>query len=259
MLKRERHRVYAVLGAPPSEFRPLKAAELAGWPNMAASHFGAGWLHRSPHLVMGRVELTSFGSTHRRLKGVQIHQSEFLVASDLQTVRNTLVTTPARTLFDLAAGLNPYLLAKVFQDFDRRGLLDLSEMVEMDARLGGRGRAGTRLMRRLIERAVEILPGDSDLEVRIMEQLIALGVTPPVQQFQVIVGGRVYIIDLAWPWVKVGLEVDGFESRATREALEHDTERTNALQAAGWEIYHATARSDIDALAPTLHRAISRG
>ncbi len=257
-VRRVRNRVYRVAGAPVSEFQPLAAAVLAGAPFVAASHFGAGWLHRSPHLVSGRLEVISFGAVHRRLQGVQVHQSDFIAAEDLTSVENIATTTPARTVLDLAAGLNLFLLAKVFRDFERRGLCSADELENACARIGGRGHAGTVNVRKVVDAARWVAPGDSDLEERIVRQLIGAGLPQPVQQHQVVVNGQVFVIDVAWVEQKVGLEVDGFESRATREALETDTVRSNALTAAGWAIYHATAKTDIPHLAQTVHRAILR-
>jgi very-short-patch-repair endonuclease len=209
-------------------------------------------------LIKGVVELTNFGGVHRRLDGVRIHQSDFVTEGELTIVEGIRVTTAARTVLDLAAQLSPYLLARVMADFQRRHLCAPADIDRLNQRIGGRGRPGTVAIRALLAAAQSIEPGDSDLEMRILGQLLAAGVPPAVQQFQVVVGGQVYVLDLAWPTHKVGVEIDGFESRATREALEHDTQRSNALLNAGWDIYHATARTDVRTVAAQVHRAILR-
>ena len=48
--------------------------------------------------------------------------------------------------------------------------------------------------------------------------------------------GRRYVLDFAVPAVKVGVEVDGLETRATRESLDHCDERQNRLVLGGWHL-----------------------
>jgi very-short-patch-repair endonuclease len=49
------------------------------------------------------------------------------------------------------------------------------------------------------------------------------------------------VLDFAVPAVKVGVEVDGLETRATRESLDHCDERQNRLVLDGWHLLRYTS------------------
>jgi very-short-patch-repair endonuclease len=60
-------------------------------------------------------------------------------------------------------------------------------------------------------------------------------------QFEVQLDGRRYVLDFAVPAAKVGVEVDGLETRATRESLDHCDERQNRLVLDGWHLLRYTS------------------
>jgi len=60
--------------------------------------------------------------------------------------------------------------------------------------------------------------------------------------FNVVLGGRVYVIDAAWPEDRVGAEVVGRAHRvASRSAFDRERRKLNELGASGWKIAHLTA------------------
>ncbi|MCC2592332.1 DUF559 domain-containing protein [Tessaracoccus sp. OS52] len=58
----------------------------------------------------------------------------------------------------------------------------------------------------------------------------------------VTVAGNRFVIDVALPRMKLGFEVNSFEFHSTREAMERDSSRMNALAGAGWTVYVLTPR-----------------
>ncbi len=84
-------------------------------------------------------------------------------------------------------------------------------------------------------------PGDSNGEVELAAWLTAAGLPAPTPQHQVTAGGTVYLVDLAYPEVRLGLEYDGWTAHGTRSAFDRDRVRGNALAAAGWTILHVTS------------------
>ena len=55
-------------------------------------------------------------------------------------------------------------------------------------------------------------------------------------------GGRVYVIDAAWPEYRVAAEVVGRAHRvASRSAFDRERRKLNELGAFGWRIAHLTA------------------
>jgi very-short-patch-repair endonuclease len=68
----------------------------------------------------------------------------------------------------------------------------------------------------------------------------AAGVAAPVRQFEVIVGGRRFRVDLAWPAMKVGIECEGYTTHGRRRSFVPDRSRLADLVAVGWRIILVT-------------------
>jgi putative AbiEi antitoxin of type IV toxin-antitoxin system len=77
------------------------AAVLACGPNACLSHLSAAWLWRLLDAVVELVEVTVQGSTRRR-PGLRVHTSRLLGPDQVCRHRGLPVTTPERTLIDLA-------------------------------------------------------------------------------------------------------------------------------------------------------------
>lgn len=71
------------------------------------------------------------------------------------------------------------------------------------------------------------------------------------------VAGRVFLLDMAWPDHRVGVEVDGWDAHRTRTALDHGADRGNLLMEAGWRILHVTSRSAPPAVVRQLQSFLS--
>jgi very-short-patch-repair endonuclease len=203
-----------------------------------------------------RPEITIPGDLTPRIRGVIAHRSD-LVDDDDRTARlNVPVTSPARTIVDLGRFLSHSLHARVLNDAERRRLCTLDDVRECLERIGGRGRPGTVWLRILLgERAEGWHPGDSDLELRVLRRLLTAGTPRPAQQHQVVAGRHVYILDLAWPEPKVGVDVNG-PVHLTPEAQAHDAVRRNRMTRAGWHMLEATPETDLDELARDVQDAI---
>jgi hypothetical protein len=64
-------------------------------------------------------------------------------------------------------------------------------------------------------------------------------------QYQVVLDGELFILDIAWPWWRVAAEVDGWWVRArSRSKLDHDSHKTNVLVAHDWKVAHVTSAMD---------------
>jgi len=243
LLRPYRRGVFEVCGSPPSEWRPLMAACLVGGPFTAASHLSAGWLHSSPFIAPGALDVTVYGDWCQRIEGVRCHRSVFLDEADRAVVRGIPTTSPARTLMDLAASASAWLLPRLFDDFRRRHVCTPEEVMACVERIGGRGRAGTALLRVLAQERIDgHHPGDDDWELDLAQALIAAGLRPD-QQYQVVVGNRVFLIDLAYPEFKVGVEFKGWDPRRERTGFDHDAERDILLEGVGWHILTATSKT----------------
>lgn len=164
------HGVYRMAGAPPSdESRVAAALAVIGADGQAwASHhtaarlWGLGIDGRDRRIEVVRPKLLS-----ARRGGVLVHRSTLLPPHHV-TVRNHLqVTTPSRTLFDLAASTGPARLGRaVTKAIQVRDIpCSLPSLYRVLYDLGGRGRPGTRRFRSALDgRDLEEPPSESALD-----------------------------------------------------------------------------------------------
>lgn len=242
-LETERRGVYRFPGTPPTRWQTLLAACLAAGPGAVASHRSAAELWSMPDVIAERLELTVPAPMWLRLPGVQGHQSTVLPAAHCASRHGVPVTTPARTLADLSTtSIGVRLLARLVDDCLRRRLLMIDNLVEAYDMLHVPGRrALPRLKAVLDHRRAGYRPGDSEPERQVLGWLVDAGLPTPVQQHQVVAGHTVYLLDLAYPQWRIGIEYDGWEWHGTRWAQDHDARRGNTLAAHGWTVLHATS------------------
>lgn len=154
------------------------------------------------------------------------------------TVDGIPVTTVARTLLDLSSCIGPVLLARMLDDAVRRRLVRVDELRACYEALTVQGRRKTRVVRALLdERLPGLRPGDSEREQALVQVLLEADLGRAAQQYQVVAGGRVYLLDLAYPDERVGVEYDGFAEHTTFTAFTSDHRRDADLDAAGWTAY----------------------
>ena len=81
------------------------------------------------------------------------------------------------------------------------------------------------------------------LELRMIRILAPYG--PFETQYQLVLDGRVLVLDIAWPWWRVAAEVDGWGAHGRSwSKFVDDRSRMNLLEAHGWRVAHLTAAMD---------------
>jgi hypothetical protein len=95
---------------------------------------------------------------------------------------------------------------------------------------GGRGAARVSRVVELADRRAE-----SPMETRIRLAIVCAGLPPPVPQHPVVLAGREFALDLAYPEVKLAIEYNGADHLRPDRAL-RDLEREQLLVAAGWRV-----------------------
>ncbi len=218
--------VYAV-GRPTLTFHGrLMAAVLSCGPDAAVSHYAAGALlgllkERGP-----RIDVTVPGSGGRRRRGALIIHRGALPDADVTTVDGISVTSPARTVLDLAGFLPRRRLERV---------IDEAEYLRLDlSGLGPRrGRTGSAMLKSVL---AEHQPGTtrtrSELEERMLSLLRGFGL--PIPDMNVQIEG--YEADFVWRERRLIVETDGWRAHGTRHAFERDRRRDTDLVAAGWRV-----------------------
>lgn len=236
--------VYAVAGMPPSRDQALLAVVLAIDGRAVVSHESAARLWEMKGVAEpDRITVTVDLDRVVRLEGVLARRSGTLFDEDRVLVGGVAATSRARTLIDLSGSLSSSQLDEALDQALRQGL-----RLETVRRCAGRlapapGRRMAPVHTLLARRLPGYDPGDSDLETRALRVLVSAGLPAPRQQFTVRVGGRRFKLDLSYPDVRIGIELDGWDCHRTFSAFHGDRERDALLASAGWVIAHFSART----------------
>jgi hypothetical protein len=165
------------------------------------------------------------------------------------------VTTPARTLLDLAEVVDEWRLERAFEEADRLRLLKAGALEEVCAR--SHGRRALRPIRRLIDAAREPLLTRSPLEERFVDFCRRQRLPPPVTNASILG----FEVDVLWPAERLIVELDGFAFHHHRAAFERDRARDARLQAAGYRVIRLTHRrleSEPASVATEIRRLLHR-
>jgi len=172
---------------------------------------------------------------------VTVHRTTALVSADRAVAHGIAVTSPVRTVLDLAAVLDDRSLALAIEDALRRNLFRVRHLERRAADRRGKGIAGTRVIADLIGGHGSVVT-DSGWEVRLARLLVDAGFPEPRRQLRVDTINGPRHVDLAYP----GNPVVAFEYDSDRwhsgVARRHaDMERRNALRAAGCVVVEVTS------------------
>jgi very-short-patch-repair endonuclease len=237
-LERVFPRVYRSTLVPPTVAQAAMAAVLWAGERSVASHRTAAALWGIAGLERGgRVELWVPAGRAPRNARVVVHRGT-VTGNDRRMADRVPVTSPARTIVDLAAVLDGEPLEAALEDVLHRGLTTALVIERRLAALGGSGRAGSGRLRRLLAQRDQA-PAESRLEVKVWRLLRRAGLRP-VRQYPVRCEGRTFRLDFAWPKLKVAVEAEGFVAHGGRVAHVADRRRLAALVAAGWSIVPVT-------------------
>lgn len=203
------------------------AAVLACGPGAVLSHESAAELWRIRTGSRKEIEVTISTGADRRPKGIRVHRRA-LTAEDVTRCRAIPVTSPVRTLLDLATRLPARPLEAAINEAD--GL----DLVAEDALLGAlenrRGQPGVKPLRALLARGTFRLT-DSELERRFLPIAARAGLPVPLTQERV----NGYRVDFYFPTLGLVVEADGLRYHRTAAQQRRDAQRDQAHAAAGIE------------------------
>lgn len=152
------------------------------------------------------------------------------------------VTSPARTLVDIAAGASPARLETLAVEATRVSLVTLDELYERAGEMAAQRRPGARAILRLVDGWDRHgATPESVLESRLASLLRRGGLPPPKSQYRVLRGGRVVArLDFAYPREMVAIEADGYRWHGDVTRWRSDLARRNELTRLGWTVLHFT-------------------
>lgn len=238
--------VYAVAGSPESWEQLLLAALLAAGEGAAISRRAAGRFHSLDGIATERPEIVLIHPRRLSLKGVKIHRSRTLEERDVVRRGDFLVTSPTRTLIDLASVVSHDTLENALDDAVRRRLTTVGRLSERLDRIGG-AVVGLGRLRRLVADRTSGRVAGSPLETRLRRNLARSGLPVPVAQYEIrdTSGRLVARVDFAFPEAKLAIEVDG-SHHAGRKQWKSDLARQNRLILLGWRFLRFTGQDTED-------------
>jgi predicted transcriptional regulator of viral defense system len=241
--------VYAV-GHPGVPLRGrFRAAVLACEGGTALGRFSAaaewGFIPWKPR----EVEVVTRGGP-RRIAGVRVHRSRSLVRRDVRWRDGIPVTSPARTLLDLAAVLPERALRRAARQAQAMRLVSVRELREIAERcMGHRGAAKLRAVV-----ADGSTPTVSPLEDDLLDLLDAAGIERPEINASLRLGGRTIIPDYLWRDRRLAIEADSATWHDHKLVRENDADKQAILEAHGIRVLRITGEQTLRHPQQTLDR-----
>jgi very-short-patch-repair endonuclease len=226
-----RHRGVYQVGVFGGPFGREMAALLACGPGAVLSHQTAAAIWRlcvaeygGPVHVLG---------TRAQVPGVRTHRSA-LDRTQVAHRHGLPVTTPARTLIDLASSMPVVELTRLIEEAQIRRVMTLTQLgAALDQ---AKGRRGVKQLRALIESELGYTRSEAERRLRALVKAAAL---PPPRTNVKVAGLEV---DALWSDHRLVVEVDGYAYHRTREAFERDRRRDAWLLVAGYRVLRITWR-----------------
>lgn len=233
------HRGVYLLGSSTPD-SALMAAALAGGPRTVISHLSAGvkW-GILPWLEPPEVVQISAPHCVERRTGIVAHRRRNLRPADRTRLDGIPITTPPRTLVDLAPALSDRELERTVAEAWALGLVTPRALRR--AANNGKGRSGAGRFRKILGLGTPARTR-SEAEERLLALVRAAGLPEPR------VNSRIsrYEIDFFWPESHLAVEVDGFAFHASRGSFERDRRRDQELMAEGIRVMRITGRQILD-------------
>jgi very-short-patch-repair endonuclease len=167
------------------------------------------------------------------------------------------VTSPFRTVFDLAAILDKRGLERAMHEAEVRGVRDRVSLPMLLERYPGR--RGTRKLRALLESPEPVGITRNDFEEGFLVLVDAHGLPRPRMNAHLALRGRFFEIDALWERERLAVELDSRGVHGTKKRFESDRQRDRVLIAEGYRTMHVTwrqLREEPEAIAADLRLAL---
>ena len=212
----------------------------------AARSLAGGW-GRSAAAMVGLLdehplvpEIVVPYRRYARIEGAVVRRSSNLCRDHIMLWRHVPITKPLITAVDLGVVLSPMDLAEVYVRACQLKLFEPNAVKATIGRLARPGRTGIRTAREAVQLVmIGDRPADSVLELRFHHD-VGRYLPSYEYQWEVQVNDRDLRIDFAYPSVKLAIELDGYDKRRSRAALDYDVHRGRLLLHDGWKVVRFT-------------------
>ncbi len=186
------------------------------------------------------VHILLVGGGGRSRPGIRVRRVRRLDPDERTCVDGIPVTTPARTLLDLAAVAGAGELERAVARAERERLVSRDQLRAMLLR--GAGRPGAPALRALLSQAGGPALTRSEAEALFLKLIREASL--PLPETNVVVGG--YELDFLWRKQRIAVEVDGYRYHGTRRRFEADRRRATRLAALGIQVIPVTYRQIVE-------------
>jgi very-short-patch-repair endonuclease len=231
------------------------AAALACGERAVVSHRSAAVLFGIASPAGESVQVTVVRRSCRSRTGLRVHSVERLEPLDHGFVRGIPITSPARTLVDLAGEATSGELERAIAEAYAQKLVTEKQLNAAADRAPNHG--GVAALRAQLRRDGGPQWTQSEGERRMLKLIRAAGL--PAPQTQVRVAG--WPADFLWAAQRLIVEVDGYPFHSGRRAFERDRRRDQAHIAAGYTVIRVTWRQLTEeplAVVATIARVLAR-
>ena len=227
-----------MLGPGKPDEKTLAQAAILTCGDAALSHRWAGreWGFLSSASLP--VDVIVATGSHRGRDEVRVHRTRLLDPRDFTRKDDLPITTPARTLLDLAPLLTNHALERAIADAMVLKLVNERHLNQVIARSGRHPGAAK------LRRALQEGPGLTRSEIeRILRRLLKqAGLPQPLTNYETPYGE----VDFYFPSKNVVIEVDGRGPHGTPRAFERDRKKRSELAAAGYLVLQFSDKQLVD-------------
>lgn len=209
------------------------AAVLASGPHALLSHYSAGWLLGLISTRPIPIHVTT--PLPRKRRGpIRIHRSETLTDEDRALEKRIPVTSVARTALDLAAIVRFRNLRRLIRRSEELRVFDLADFRSILTRnQGHRGAAP-------LSRALAIYEPPRLTRSEFEREFAARAERMGLPSFTTNFSAAGYELDVYWPELRFGVELDVYATHGAPEPFEEDRRRDEDLKLAGIELTRVT-------------------
>jgi very-short-patch-repair endonuclease len=238
LLQRLHRQVYLLGAAPPTFNGRVRAAVLACGAASLVSNRSAAAMWRLSDDERDTVDVTVVGRNPGRKPGIKVHRTSSLHRRDVRRRSGIPLTSPARTLLDLAATETQRVLERALNE---ARVLKLVNDRELQAAIDrAPARKGSQALRALLDHGPTITR--SEAERRLLKLIRDANLPQPLTNVRL----HGYMVDFLWPQNRMVVEFDGFAFHGHRQAFERDRKRDRTLVAAGYRVIRITWRQLTD-------------
>jgi very-short-patch-repair endonuclease len=211
------------------------AALLAIGPEAVLSHLSAAYIwglrQNAPD---DSVHVLIADGRRSRRSGIVAHRTTRLERHEVRICQGLPVTSPARTLRDIAGTTPVRELERAVDEALVRRIVRLSQLRDAVAR--DNGRRGGPILTALLDQRGNSTITRSQAEERMLEIIRAGHLPEP--EMNVRLNG--YEVDFLWREQRLIVEIDGYTYHSSRSAFERDRTKDGTMAAAGYLVLRIT-------------------